>query len=71
MNRLKYSVETVVFGVCSNLGKWMGIPVSYIRLFFIYFTFISIPSPIIVYLILAFWVNLKKFVLKKKDPIWE
>ena len=71
MNRLKYFVEGTVFGVCTFLGESLGIASSYIRLFFIYATFISIPSPIIIYMILAFWINLKKYINRKKNPVWE
>lgn len=71
MNRLKYFVEGRVFGVCTYLGEKLGIASSYIRLFFIYTAFISISSPVIIYLILAFWINLKKYITHKKNPVWE
>lgn len=71
MNRFKYFVEGRIFGVCSYLGEKFGIASSYIRLWFIYATFITIPSPIIVYLILAFWINLKKYIARKRNPVWE
>ena len=71
MNRLKYFVEGRVFGVCTYLGEKLGIASSYIRLFFIYTAFISISSPVIIYLILAFWINLKKYITNKKNPVWE
>ena len=62
MQRLKLFVEEHAFGVCTYLGERMGIASSHIRLFFIYTTFISPTSPIIVYLILAFWLNMKKYM---------
>ncbi|MEO6167878.1 MAG: PspC domain-containing protein [Chitinophagales bacterium] len=71
MNRLKYFVEGRIFGVCSYLGEKLGIASSYIRLFFIYAAFIGISSPIIIYLILAFWINLKKYITRKRNPVWE
>ncbi|MBX7108055.1 MAG: PspC domain-containing protein [Chitinophagales bacterium] len=71
MNRIKYFVEGRIFGVCSYLGDKLGIASSYIRLFFIYTSFISISSPVIIYLILAFWINLKKYISGKKNPVWE
>jgi len=64
MNKVKFFVEDYAFGVCSYLGDKLGIASSYIRLFFIYFTFISAPSPLIIYLILAFWLNIKKYILQ-------
>ena len=71
MNRFKYFVEGRVFGVCSYLGERLGIASSYIRLFFIYATFITLTSPIILYLILAFWINLKKYIMRNRSPLWE
>jgi len=62
MQRLKLFVEEHAFGVCAYLGERLGIASSHIRLFFIYTTFISPFSPIIVYLILAFWLNMKKYI---------
>ena len=71
MNRLKYFVEGRIFGVCTFLGEKLGIASSVIRLFFIYATFIAVSSPIIIYLILAFWINLKKYITRKRNPVWE
>jgi phage shock protein C len=71
MNRFKFFVEERIFGVCSYLGEKWGIPTSTIRLYFIYTTFIAISSPIIIYLVLAFWINLKKYLSLKKNPAWE
>jgi hypothetical protein len=39
-------------------------------LFFIYASFIAYGSPIIVYLMLAFLMNFKKY-LRKRSPIWD
>jgi phage shock protein PspC (stress-responsive transcriptional regulator) len=39
----------------------MGIRVSRVRLFFIYTSFIAMGSPAILYLILAFWMNMKRY----------
>jgi phage shock protein PspC (stress-responsive transcriptional regulator) len=71
MNRMKYFVEGRIFGVCSFLGERLGIASSYIRLFFIYASFIAITSPVIIYLILAFWINLKKYISRNRNPVWE
>ena len=71
MNKLKYFVEGRIFGVCTYLGEKLGIGSGYIRLFFIYATFITVASPIIIYLILAFWINIKKYITRKKNPVWE
>jgi phage shock protein C len=70
MEKLKYFVEQYAFGVCSYLGDKLGIASSRIRLYFIYTSFITMGSPIIIYLIIAFWLNLKKYVRQHLKP-WE
>lgn len=62
MNRIKYFFEKHAFGVCSNLGERFGIASSRIRLYFIYTSFITMGSPVIIYLILAFILNIKKYM---------
>ena len=71
MKRLKFFVEEKAFGVCSFLGKRFGIPSRHIRLFFIYTTFIQVTSPVVVYMILAFWLNMKKFIRQAKSVVWD
>lgn len=71
MNHFKFLIEEKVFGVCSYLGEKLGIPSSVIRLYFIYITFITVLSPLILYLFLAFWINLKKYLNLHKNPVWE
>lgn len=69
MQRWKYFFEGRLFGVCQFLGDVLGISSSYIRIFFIYFTFISVPSSAIAYLVLAFWLNVHRFF--SRNPIKE
>jgi len=62
-------VEKQSFGVCSRIGEKIGMSTSRIRLFFIYSSFLTLGSPLIVYLALAFWMDLKKVF--KRSSIWE
>jgi len=72
MDKIKYFFEKHAFGVCSYLGEKFGISSSTIRLYFIYTSFITFGSPIIVYLSLAFWLNLKKYLNKgKRKTVWD
>lgn len=64
MERIKYFVEKYAFGVCSYLGDRFGIATSRIRLYFIYTSFITMGSPVIIYLVIAFWLNVKKYIRK-------
>ena len=46
--------EEQAFGVCSWLGKKLGIKTTNIRLYFIYLSFFTFGSPIIIYFMMAF-----------------
>ena len=60
-------MEKYAFGVCSRIGEIFGISTNIIRLYFIYASFIALGSPIIVYLALAFWMNVKRYVRKASE----
>lgn len=70
-NRLKDVIEKYSFGVCSYLGEKMGISSSVIRKYFIYTSFVAFGSPVILYLVIGFWLNLKKYLKKGKNLILE
>lgn len=63
MNRLKQFIEWHVFGVCTAIGEKMGVATSTIRKYFIYMSFFTLGSPVIIYLFVAFWMNVKKYIL--------
>lgn len=63
-------IEWKAFGVCSAIGERMGIATSRIRLWFIYISFLTMGSPIIIYMILAFWMNLKEYIWqRRRNPL--
>lgn len=70
MESIKYFFEKHAFGVCNYLGEKLGISSSRIRLYFIYTSFITMGSPVIIYLIMAFWINLKKYIRNSKT-VWD
>lgn len=68
--KIKSFIEWKAFGVCTAIGDRMGIATARIRLWFIYISFLTLGSPLIVYMILAFWMNLKRYVLmQKRNPL--
>jgi len=70
MNRLRHFFEWRLFGVCTLLGERFNISISRIRMWFIYISFLTFGSPIIVYCILAFWMNVKQYILSaKRNPL--
>jgi phage shock protein PspC (stress-responsive transcriptional regulator) len=51
-----------VFGVCTYIADKMGIARERVRLYFIYLSFLTMGSPIIIYLFVAFWLNVKRYI---------
>ena len=64
-------VEKSAFGVCQEIGDRFGIQASRIRLYFIYTSFITVGSPFVIYLVLAFWMNVKKYLRGPESPVWD
>lgn len=62
LNLFKKTIEKSVFGVCSYIGQKMGVRAGRVRLYFIYLSFATLGSPILIYLITAFWLNVKKYI---------
>ncbi len=70
MNRLRYFIEMQAFGVCTAIGARLGIATSRIRMWFIYISFLTMGSPLIIYMIMAFWLNIKKYILfARRNPL--
>ncbi|HXL58208.1 MAG TPA: PspC domain-containing protein [Chitinophagaceae bacterium] len=70
MYRLKYFIEWQAFGVCTAIGEKLGIATFRIRLWFIYISFLTMGSPLIIYMIMAFWLNIKKYILSaRRNPL--
>ena len=63
--------EKQAFGVCSAIGEKLQMRTSVIRLFFIYASFLTIGSPVIGYMILAFWLKMKSYVRNKRTSVWD
>ena len=70
MKRLKNFIEWQAFGVCTAIGEKMGIATSRIRMWFMYISFLTLWSPIIIYMIMAFWMNIKRYILAaRRNPL--
>ena len=67
----KFLVESNAFGVCERIGNRLKMPAKNIRLFFIYASCMTIGSPVIIYMILAFWIRMKDYVHGKRNPVWD
>nr|WP_225986419.1 PspC domain-containing protein [Rufibacter sp. LB8] len=71
MKHLQYFLESQAYGVCSKLGEKLGFASSSIRLSFIYLSFLTFGSPVLVYLILAFWLNVRKSLRRERSTVWD
>ncbi|MCY7361852.1 MAG: PspC domain-containing protein [Ignavibacteria bacterium] len=70
MKKIREFLEINAFGVCSAIGDKLGIASSKIRMWFIYISFLTLGSPIFLYMILAFWMNIKNYILAgKRNPL--
>ena len=70
MNKLRDFLELYAFGVCSTVGEKLGVASSRIRMWFIYISFLTMGSPVIIYMILAFTINIKRYILNaKRNPL--
>jgi len=70
MEKLKNFVERHAFGVCQYLGDKLGIAASTVRTHFIYISFITMGSPLIIYLFIAFWLNIKRYI-RRNTMLWD
>jgi phage shock protein C len=70
--KFRYLVENQLFGVCSRLGEKMNFSAGSVRIYFIYASFFTFGSPIIIYLVLAFWLEVRKHLRRHQNPtVWE
>jgi len=69
MNKIKLFFEERAFGVCSKLGEKFNFPIDSIRLFFIYSSFITMGSPIILYVSMAMMMKVRKYLRKMNNPV--
>lgn len=59
------------FEVCARLGDRMGIKASRIRLFFVYASFMTMGSPLIVYFALAFVMQIKDYIHSRRTSVFD
>lgn len=69
MGKLKLFFEESAFGVCSKIGEKFNFPIDSIRLFFIYTSFITMGSPVILYVSMAMMLKIRKYFRKSNNPV--
>ncbi len=70
IKRITDFVEVHAFGVCTKIGDKLGISTSSIRMYFIYASFLTFGSPVLVYLALAFIMNIRKHLRRRFNSVW-
>ena len=66
--------EQQAFGVCEWLGQKLGIASTNVRMYFIYLSFFTFGSPVIIYFVMAFLLEYKEFFKPKKNRrpnVWD
>ncbi len=70
LKRLQDTFEAQAFGVCTRMGEKLGISSSSIRMYFIYASFLTFGSPVLIYLALAFIMNMRKHLRRRNNTVW-
>ena len=63
-------LKSMLLGYVNALGECFKIPTSSIRLSFIYASFLTFGSPVILYLAIAFWMSFKKLYRRRENTLW-
>ncbi|HXC06421.1 MAG TPA: PspC domain-containing protein [Bacteroidia bacterium] len=74
IHRVRHWFEQQAFGVCAWWGEKLGIQATHIRMYFVYLSFFTFGSPIIIYFIMAFILEHKEYFRPSKSrrrSIWE
>ncbi|MCT4664617.1 MAG: PspC domain-containing protein [Flavobacteriales bacterium] len=71
IRRIKDIFEKQAFGVCSRFSHKVGMRVGTIRLLFIYLSFITLGSPLIIYFTLMFLMRIKDSFIKNRKSAFE
>lgn len=75
IDRSKSLLELRVFGVCAWFGERLGIRATTIRMYFVYLSFFTFGSPILLYAIFSFILEhkeqLKPWLWPRRRSVWD
>jgi phage shock protein PspC (stress-responsive transcriptional regulator) len=63
--------EQNAFGVCSHLGEKLGIASASVRMWFIYASFLTFGSPVVLYFAMAFVMEFRKHLRRGRSTVWD
>lgn len=68
---IRSAFEKQGFDVCSRTGDKIGIQASKIRLFFIYASFMTLGSPLIIYFAIMFVIQIKDSINSRRSSVFD
>ena len=71
MKRFTNYLETQSFGLCSALAQKWGFSTRSVRLSFVYASFFTFGSPIVLYFAGAFWMNVRRAMRQQRSTVWD
>ena len=71
MRRITDFIEKQSFGVCNALGNRLGFSRSSVRLSFVYASFFTFGSPIVLYFAGVFWMNIRRAWRQQRSTVWD
>lgn len=71
ITNIRHKAEREWFGVLTRMGSKLGIPVSKLRVFFIYSTFATVGIFFLIYLILAFFLWVKDIFITRRPNVFD
>jgi phage shock protein C len=75
INSIRRWFEHRAFGVCAWLGNKLGIKTTTVRMYFIYLSFFTFGSPVIIYFVMAFLLEHKNYFKpaywRKRPSVWD
>ena len=71
LTNFRHTLEKQWFGVLTRMGATLGIPVSKLRVFFIYSTFATAGVFFLIYLGLAFTLWIKDMFITRRPSVFD
>ena len=74
IGRIQSWFENQAFGVCDWWGKKLAIRPTRIRMYFIYLSFFTVGSPVIIYFFMAFILEHKEYFKpwkSRRKTVWD
>ncbi|MBF5027188.1 PspC family transcriptional regulator [Planobacterium oryzisoli] len=71
ISNVRHNIEREWFGVLTRMGTKLGIPLSKLRVFFIYSTFATVGFMFLIYLMMAFTLWVKDIFITRRPSVFD